>query len=197
MPKPYTAPIFIDQEKTLKTGFLSKYGYFKTDCKITGVTGWTSNKSKDLDVRLTTIMQKDNERLILNYYDFDNRPVEQIISLEAKPSNLGKGLIWFFVCPFTLATCRNLLFANNRFMHRSNLVNAIYSTQGESKYWRKIFQLQPNIPTTRKILEEPNQKHYKKFYNGKITKRYKKWLATVQQWNENSNERKDLMNKLL
>jgi hypothetical protein len=197
MPKPYTIPLLIDQEKTLKTAFLSKYGYFKTDCKITGVTGWTSNKSKDLDIYFTTIMQQGKERVILNFHDFNSKPVEQIIFLEPKPSNLGKGLIWYFICPYTGATCRNLIFVNNRFMHRSNMANATYSTQVESKYWRKMFQLMPNIPTTQRILNEPNKKYYKKFYKGQITKRYKKWFATVQKWNDNSNERKDLINKFL
>jgi hypothetical protein len=195
MPKPYTAPLLIDQEKTLTTGFLSKYGYLNTNCKITGATGWTSNKSKDLDIYITAIMQRGNERIILNYYDFSNEPVQQTIFLISKPSNLGKGLIWFFICSYNGATCRNLIFVNNRFMHRSNLANAMYSTQAESKYWRKMFQLMPNIPTTQKILNEPNKKYYKKFYKGQITKRYKKWFTTVQKWNDNSIERKDLMNK--
>ena len=78
-------------------------------------------------------------------------------------------------------------------MHRSNLVNALYSTQAESKYWRKMFQLQPNIPITEKILNEPNRKHYKKYYKGKMTKRYKKYLSTIQKWNRNHKERMALM----
>lgn len=194
MPKPYTAPRLIDQEKTLTTGYLSKCGYFKRNCKVTGFTGWTSNKTKGLDIQITVIMQEDKERVILNYNDFSNRPIEQLIYLHSKPSNLGKGLIWFFICPFTGATCRNLIFINNRFMHRSNLINGMYSIQAESKYWRKMFQLQPNIPTTKLIIDEPNKKYYKKFYNGKITKRYKKYVETLQKWNRNNKERVNLMN---
>lgn len=193
MPRPYTAPLLINQEKTLTTGYLSKCGYFKTKYKATGSTGWTSKKTRDLDIDITVIMEKDNECVILSYLDFYNEAVEQVIYLESKPSNLGKGLIWFFVCPFTGATCRNLIFVNNRFMHRSNLVNAMYGTQAESKYWRKMFQLQPNIPTTEKILNEPNKKHYKKYYKGKMTKRYKKYLSTIQKWNCNHEERIALM----
>ncbi len=195
MPKPYTAPLLINQEKTLTTGYLSKCGYFKTDCIATGSTGWTSNKSKDLDILITVIMQKENERVVLSYNDFNDSPVEQIIYLESKPSNLGKGLIWFFICPFTGTICRNLIFVNNRFMHRSNLVNAMYSIQAESKYWRKMFQLQPNIPTTQKILDEPNKKYYKKYYKGEITKRYKKHLITLQKWINSSSERSQLLKK--
>jgi hypothetical protein len=195
MPKPYTAPLLINQEKTLTTGYLSKCGYFKTDYKTTGSTGWTSNRTKDLDIDIEVIMTKDYEHVILNYFDFNSNLVEQVINLESKPSNLGIGLIWFFVCPFTGATCRNLIFVNNRFMHRSNLINAMYGTQAESKYWRKMFQLQPNIPTTERILNEPNQKHYKKYYKGNLTKRYKKHLITLQKWNANRIERIKLMNK--
>ena len=193
MPRPYTAPLLINQEKTLTTGYLSKNKYFTPNAKVTGGTGWTSSKVKDLDISITSIMQEDSERIILEFIDFKNRPVKQIIYLESKPSNLGKGLVWFFICPFTGATCRNLIFVNNRFMHRSNLINAMYSTQAESKYWRKMFQLQPNIPRTEKILNEPLKKHYKKYYKGKITKRYQKYLSTIQKWNNNRKERIALM----
>jgi hypothetical protein len=195
MAKPYTAPTLINQEKTLTTGYLSKLGYFKENYKTVGSTGWTSNKSKDLDIDITVIMQTDFERVVLSYNDFNNEPTEQTIYLTSKKSNLGKGFVWFFVCPFTGKTCRNLIFINNRFMHRSNLTNAMYCIQAESKYWRKLFQLQPNIPTTEKILNEPFKKHYKKYYKGKMTKRYKKYLSTLQKWNNNQRERFLLMNK--
>lgn len=193
MPKPYTAPLLINQEKTLKAGYLSKYGYFKPNTKTTGLTGWTSNRTKDLDIIITVVMEQSNEHVILSYIDFNYESIKQIIYLKSKPSNLGKGLIWFFICPFTGVTCRNLIFVNNRFMHRSNLINAMYSTQADSKYWRKMFQLQPNIPTTQKILDEPNKKYYKKYYKGEITKRYKKHLSTLQKWIDNSNERNKLL----
>lgn len=193
MPKPTTYPLLIEQEKTLTTGYLSKCGYFKTKYKATGYTGWTSNRTKDLDISIISIMEKDKERVILNYIDFDNIKVKQTIYLTSKASNLGNGLIWFFICPFTGATCRNLIFVSNRFMHRSNLINAMYGTQSESKYWRKIFQLMPNIPTVNKILDEPKKPNYKKYYKGKLTKRYKKYLSTIQQWDNNRNERNNLI----
>ncbi|GAA3512396.1 hypothetical protein GCM10022393_27690 [Aquimarina addita] len=195
MPKPYTAPLLIDQQKTLSTGYLSKRNYFLPNYKVTGSTGWTSNKSKDLDITITTIMKKGNEVVILNYYDFNSEPVEQVIYLQSEPSNLGKGLVWFFICPFSGKRCRNLIFVYNRFMHRSNIPKAMYTVQSESKYWRKLFQLQPNIPKTQKILNEPNRKYYKKYYCGKITKRYKKYLVIIQKWNTNRDERIALMNR--
>jgi len=185
MPKPSTYPIIINQAKTLTTGFLSKCGYFKTDYKTTGSTGWISNKSKNLDIDIIVIMTKDKERVILKYIDFDNNQVEQIIYLYCKPSNLGKGLIWFFICPFIGATCRNLIFVHNRFMHSSNLLNAMYGTQAESKRWRKIFQLQPNIPNSKTYLLEPKARFYKRYYNGQMTKRYKKYLNTISKWDAN------------
>ncbi|UAM98751.1 hypothetical protein K8354_02695 [Polaribacter litorisediminis] len=189
MPKPSTYPIIINQEKTLTTGYLSKCGYFEKDYKVTGSTGWISNKSKDLDINITSIMEKDKERIILNYIDFDNKPVKQIIYLTSKKSNLGTGLIWFFICPYSGAICRNLIFVFNRFMHRSNLKNAMYGTQLESKYWRKLFQLIPNIPTVKNVLNEPYKPNYKKHYKGIKTKRYQKYLSTVKRWNDNLKER--------
>jgi hypothetical protein len=193
MPKPSTYPTLIEQEKTLTTSYLSKCGYFNAEYKATGYTGWTSNRTKDLDIRITSIMEENKVRVILNFIDFNSEPVEQTIYLTSKVSNLGTGLIWFFICPFTGAICRNLIFVNNRFMHRSNLINAMYGSQAESKYWRKIFQLQPNIPTTNKILDEPNKPYYKRYYKGQLTKRYQKYLSTVKKWNDNLKERNALM----
>ena len=193
MPKPNTFPTLIEQEKTLTTGYLSKCGYFKTEYKATGYTGWTSNRTKDLDITITSIMEKGKERVILTYNDLNDIPAEQIIYLTSKVSNLGNGLIWFFICPYNGVTCRNLIFVFNRFMHHSNIKNSMYGTQAESKYWRKIFQLQPNIPRTEKILNEPYKKHYKKYYKGKMTKRYKKYLSTLNKWIDNKNERNNLM----
>ncbi|GAA3522775.1 hypothetical protein GCM10022393_41770 [Aquimarina addita] len=185
----------IDKEKTLTTGYLSKCGYFKANHKLMGSTGWTSSRSKDLGIDITVIMQENNERVILNYYDFNLNSVKQIIYLESKPSNLDKGLVWFFVCPYASKCCRNLIFVCNRFMHRSNLINPMYSTQAESKYWRKLFQLQPNIPTTQKVLDEPKKKYYKKYYKGEMTKRYKKHISTLVKWRNNREERSQLLMK--
>ena len=195
MPRPSRQPILIDQEKTLTSGYLSKMGYLKLNHRIEGYTGWVSNKTMDLDIRINSIMEEGDERVILNYYDFNSEKVEQVIYLTSKPSNLGNGSVWFFICPFSGKRCRNLIFINNRFMHRSNLLNAMYSKQVESKYWRKMFQLQSNIPETERILNEPRSKHYKKYYNGKITKRFKKYLETLKKWNDNRAERMELINQ--
>lgn len=108
-------------------------------------------------------MKPHKEQVILEFIDFNDEKVEKTIYLTSKASNLGKGLVWFFICPYTDATCRNFIFINNRFMHRSNVMNAMNGTQVESKYWRKLFQLQPNISKTQKVLDKSYTKHYKKF----------------------------------
>lgn len=190
MPKPYTVPLLIDQQKTLTVGYLSKNKYFIKN-KI-GATGWVSSRTQDLDVRITSIMQKDSEHIFLDYI-YNNQLISQKINLECKPSNLGKGLIWFFICPFTNTRCRNLIFIDGNFMHRSNLINAMYSIQSESKKWRLIFQLQPNILETQAYLKEPQKKYYKKYYNGNLTKRYYKYLKTLQKWRANHDKRESLL----
>jgi hypothetical protein len=194
MPQPYTAPTLIDQQKTLTTGFLSRSGYLLPNTNTMGTTGWTSRTSKDLDITITSIIEQNRGRMILRYYDFKGGSVEQTISLVSMPSNLGKGLIWYFICPFSFATCRNLIFVNNRFMHRSNLRNPMYSIQAESKRWRRIFQIQPNIPKAKAYLGEPLKKNYQRTYKGKKTKRYAKYLETIKRWENGKNERRSLLN---
>ena len=192
MPKPATYPTLIENEKTLKVSTLSKCKALKPGQETSITTGWTSKRGNDLDILITCKMELRNERIILDYIDFKGNTVKEMIYLTSTPANIGNGLIWWFICPYTHTRCRNLIFINGYFMHRSNLVNAMYSTQSNSRYWRTLFKLKPDIPTVEKIFEQPYQPYYKRYYNGKITKRYKKYLDTLQKWKDNDQERMNL-----
>ena len=58
--------------------------------------------------------------------------------LTSIPSNLGKGVVWYFICPFTWKRCRKLYLLDERFMHRSALPSEMYECQTQSKKWRGI-----------------------------------------------------------
>ncbi len=174
-----TGKVIINNLPTLKIGVFSKGGAFKhkkCSCSI-------MLPLKDDYLKIDVLINTDSRELILKY---NNK--EQKIYLTSKPSNLGKGKNWFFVCPYSLTICRNLVFVSNKFMHRSNIYNACYYIQTESKYWR----LQTSLPKLEKLLNETEQKYYKTFYNSKPTRRYKRHLKNLEKLN-----RKEEQSKLL
>lgn len=90
-------------------------------------------------------------------------------SLIAKPSNLGKGLCWFFVCPVTGNTCRKMYYTSLYGYVSRALINAPYHQQTLSKLDRQ-FKLLREPDKLREKLEAKNFKHQ---YNGQLTKKHK------------------------
>ncbi len=172
-----TGKVIINNLPTLKIGYLSKGGVFKRSKCSFSISVPLQDDYLKIKAETDT-----NERLITLRYN--NK--EQKIYLVSRPSNLGKGVNWFFVCPYSLTVCRNLVFANDKFMHRSNIANACYYIQTESKYWR----LQTPLPKLEKIIDEPQQKYYKAFYNGKPTRRYKRYFKTLENLNRKAEQSK-------
>lgn len=66
-------------------------------------------------------------------------------------------------------------------MHRSALPNGMYSKQIESKKWRQLEKIYGSYFDLEKLYDELYNKHFKKFYNGKPTKRYLKLMHKIKQ----------------
>ncbi|MBE7641054.1 hypothetical protein GUB10_11980 [Salegentibacter sp. BLCTC] len=101
------------------------------------------------------------------------------VALKWLPSNIGNGKIWYFICPFTQKRCRKLHLMNGRFMHRSKLPGAMYSKQIQSKKWRQIEKIYGCYFDQEKYYEQIYSKHFRKYYNGKPTKKYKRLLKEI------------------
>ena len=94
-------------------------------------------------------------------------------------SNLGKGKIWYFRCPFTGKRCRKLHLIDERFMHRSALPSGMYSSQTHSKKWRLMEKVYGCYFDVDRYYEQLYSKHFKTHYNGKPTKRYLKLMRQI------------------
>lgn len=94
------------------------------------------------------------------------------VKLETLPSNLGIGIVWFFICPKTHKRCRKLHFINGLFLHRTAFKNAYYKIQTYSKEYRNSFFMRfRNQFKIAEIMEAINAPYYKPYYRNKVSKR--------------------------
>jgi len=94
------------------------------------------------------------------------------------PSNLGKGLVWFFICPKTGKRCKKLHLYNSYFYHRTAFNGCMYQSQTLSKKARELDKIFSCYFKSEKLYSELYKKHLKKKYAGKPTKKY---LSLTQQ----------------
>ncbi len=96
------------------------------------------------------------------------------------PSNLGKGLIWYFLCPQTNRRCRKLYSIGGYFLHREAFNGCMYETQTQSKKYRQLDKTLGAYFEIDNLYEELYKKNFKKTYAGKPTKRYLRIMEQIQ-----------------
>jgi len=107
----------------------------------------------------------------------------QIIELVSVPSNLGKGVRWYFVCLVTSKRATHLYFYKGRFVHRTGIINAYYAKQTESqvkRMYRMLFDTldQMEKETDPERFERIAERHDR--YAEKLKSRYQdKLIETV------------------
>ena len=60
------------------------------------------------------------------------------VRIVERRSNLGRGVVRFFMCPTSHALCRKLYLVNGRFVSRRAVRRAMYLNQSKSRHWRNI-----------------------------------------------------------
>lgn len=110
-------------------------------------------------------------------YSVKGIPVNYSIQLTSKPSNIGKGVVWYFICHFTGKKCRVLYLVGDCFAHRVYATGYAYEAQILSKNQRQDL-LRKDVEAE-KVFKELNSKHFKKYYKGKPTKRYVSYLKKL------------------
>ena len=179
MPKPHTFPTLFNDLKTVSISFLAKNGYLKPNHFQNGTITWSSNGIKTGSILIWVSTQPGRPYLELDY-KCNGAPVKYKVQLVSAPSNLGKGVVWYFICPNTNKRCRKLYLADTYFYHRSAFRGCLYKTQTYSKKYRQLekkfkFYFQKND-----FFEELSAKHFKKHYAGKPTRRYSKLTLKLQ-----------------
>lgn len=190
MPKNYTFPTFYDECKTVSITKLKEWGYLKPNQWLNGTITWSRNGSKYASIGISVNTFADKPYIEFDY-KCNDEPIKYKVFLVSLHSNIGKGRIWYFLCPNTGKQCRKLYMVNTYFLHRSAFPNAMYEKQTYSKSSRQQFQLWSRLFDDDKIYEQLYSKYFKKTYRGHPTKRYLKLLNKLKQMGELSEE--DLM----
>ncbi len=157
---------------SLKSLFEDNF-YFNSYGTRSGTTSWSRNGEVHSKIDFQ-VFYSEYQTHIIFAYTANGTPIKYKVDLINLPSNLGKGKVWYFVCPSTGKHCRKLYLRNGYFLHRTAHENLMYECQLESKRnrdLRKIFQA-CFIPDT--LLEAYHSKYLKTHYKGKITKKYAK-----------------------
>jgi hypothetical protein len=164
MPKPMTMPYIIDEAKDISIINLRKWKYLKPYTYKTGIVSWSRNGIKTSTMNIIVQMQKDRGVLTLDY-KCNGTKYNYNIQIISKPSNLGKGNVFYFICPFTFKTCRKLNLYSEHFIHRSAIKDGMYSKQIESKKYRQIDRVYGSYFKREKYFDILYSKNFKRSYD--------------------------------
>jgi hypothetical protein len=147
--------------------------YLKSYGIRTGTTSWTINGQPHakIDFKVT---HTENGTFITFDYRCNGEPIKYNVNLINRISNLGKGVMWFFVCPVSGKRCRKLYLYSKHFLHREAYKSLMYESQLKSQKTRNMFKVLDAVFIKDEVYEELYKKYFKTHYNGKETKRYKK-----------------------
>ena len=179
MPKPHTFPTLYDELKTVSISFLTKHGYLKPNQWQSGTITWSrnGNKTGSISIRVSTL--PGNPFLELDYL-CNETPINYKVCLVSAPSNLGKGVVWYFICPHTGKRCRKLYLGDTYFYHRSAFRGCMYEKQTQSKKSRYLDKTVGVYFQSDQLFEQLYKKHFKKQYAGKPTKKYLKLTKQIE-----------------
>jgi hypothetical protein len=180
MPKPHTFPILYDEARTLGISFLSKHGYLRPNQCQSGIITWSWGGYQKSSISVTVNTGIEDPYLELDYEYNQTRIVYRVFFVSA-PSNLGKGLVWYFLCPNTGKRCRKLYLVRGYFLHRLAFTGCMYSKQTLSKRGRMLDRQIATAFGSDDLYNQLYRKHSKKQYAGKPTKRYLKLTKRIEQ----------------
>ena len=179
MPKPPTYPILYNKALQINITKLKEWKYLKPKQVNSGTLSWSINGNERgcISIIVNTCSEKPYIELDYKYRD---EPRNYKVSLVSMPSNLGKGLIWYFLCPETNKRCRKLYSIGGYFLHRKAFKGCMYEIQTQSKNNRLLSKIVESCNTTENLRNQLNKKYFKKTYAEKPTKKYLRIMEQIQ-----------------
>lgn len=180
MAKLHTFPPLIDYLLQIDLSFIKKNGFLKPNSRSSFDLTWSNptNAQSSISVFVDTL---ENDKFIQLKYTVDGKTKDYRVRLAALPSNLGKGYVYYLVCPLTSKLCRKLYLIDGYFLHRSACSGAMYEIQTMPKTYRRMDKYLRAHVKHSDLLKEINSKYFKKHYAGKPTRRYMKILKELKQ----------------
>src|SRR5690554_4026605 len=179
MPKPHTFPTLYNEALQISISKLKEWEYLNPEQIKSGTITWSRNGSQTGSISIKVNTHSEQPYIELDY-KYKGEPRNYKVSLVSKPSNLGKGLIWYFLCPQTNKRCRKLYSIGGYFLHREAFNGCMYETQTQSKKYRQLDKTLRAYFKTDGLYSQLYQKHFKKTYAGKPTKKYLRIMEQIQ-----------------
>ncbi len=191
MPRYSTYPTLYDQVLQLNISKLKVWGYLEPDQLKLGTLTWSSTnwggrkeERGSISIRVNTL---DGQRPFVELdYKYRDEPRNYKVRLVTTPSNLGKGVIWYFLCPHTNKRCRKLYLIGGHFLHREAFSGGMYESQTKSKKWRNMEKVIGSYFGIDEYYSEIHKKHFTRKYAGKPTKKYLKLKGLIDSYEKNS-----------
>ena len=180
MPKPHTFPILYDEVRTVGISFLTKHGYLRPNQCQSGIITWRWSEYQKSSISVTVNTGIEDPYLELDY-EYNQTRITYRVLLVSAPSNLGRGVVWYFLCPKTGKRCRKLYLVGGYFLHRLAFTGCMYSKQTLSKMGRVLDRQITTAFLSDELYAQLYRKHFKKQYAGKPTKRYLKLTQRIEQ----------------
>ena len=173
MAKTPTFPLIIDRCLTVSIADLKRWGCLKPGNYRSGTVYWDRGGEREASVGYIVSLSLEFEQAYIQFnYTYDGQSVQYRVPLIPVPANIGKGLVWFFRCPFTGQRCKKLHLIEGRFMHRSAVRGAMYKRQTESKKWRLVSRFFDMHDVHAEVWEAIRKPYFKMTYRGKETHRF-------------------------
>jgi len=171
MPKPHTFPTLYNEALQISISKLKEWEYLNPEQIKSGTITWSRNGSQTGRISIKVNTHSEQPYIELDY-KYRDEPRNYKVYLTSTPSNLNKGEILYFLCPYTNKHCRKLYLIGGNFLHREALKGGMYESQTKSKRNRQLDKLIGTIFNCETLYNEANKMHFKRTYAGKPTKRY-------------------------
>jgi hypothetical protein len=167
MAKYPTYPVLFDNCKALTISDLKRLGYLNQNQIAGGVVSWNQGgqKTGSISIQVNTLKPQP-------YIEFDYQangtPIKYRVNLVSKPSNIGEGVYYLFVCPITRKHCRKLYLVDRYFYSRLAFRGCMYEKQTHSHKTRQMLKAFEVLTISDKL----NEKYFRQSYSGQPTKKY-------------------------
>ena len=164
-----TGAITTGEAQRIEISFLLKQGFISKGGIISGSLSW--NNVSSIGIQSETTEGKQEIRL---YYQ-NQKPTGEIndldyrIQLSSIPSNLGRGLIWYFICPISgrkariLYKCYGSLYFKSRKAYQGRIYYSCQIASKNNLHNERYFSLEKEIGKLKPLIR-------KKQYQGKETR---------------------------
>jgi hypothetical protein len=171
MARPPSFPVLFDHALQIHISDLQNWGYLIPSQIKKGTLAWSVSGKQIGSISISTNTCSKDAFLDLAY-NYKEEYRSYSIGLMTLPSNLGKGRVWYFICPVTGKRCRILYMIAGYFLHRDAFPGCMYECQTRSKKDR-AFEKEIGWCLVMDLLyDQLNARNFKSHYAGKPTKRY-------------------------